>query len=145
LPRRPGLMNTDEAVLLLREAGLRVTPQRVAVLKALAAASHPTAEGILERILPEYPGTGLATVYNTLAALAARGRVLAIPSPEGRRYDLRTEAHQHVRCRRCGRVADLPEWPGEEWVRAVLPAGWSAEGWQVMVEGLCDACRRVAS
>lgn len=136
------MLASGDAAGLLRSSGLRATPQRIAVLKVLSMRSHPTAEEILEVLAPEHPGTSLATVYNTLSTLTEHGQVQAIGTTEGRRYDLRTDPHQHVYCRQCRRLADLPEWPGEQWIRLALPAGWEGGPWRLMVEGLCPECRR---
>ena len=125
----------------LRAAGLRVTPQRVAVLEALAASSHPTADDIYRQVAQHHPGIGLATIYNTLATLTERGQVLTVAAPDGRRYDLRTEEHQHIRCRRCGRWADLPAWNDRDWQARATPAGWAVDDWTLLAEGLCPVCR----
>jgi Fur family peroxide stress response transcriptional regulator len=124
----------------LRAAGLRVTPQRVAVLEALEACSHPTADEVYRRVAARYPQMGLATVYNTLAALARQGQVVAVNIAEGRRYDLRTDPHQHIRCRRCGRVDDLPPWEDPGWQAMAVPPGWAVERWTLLAEGVCPAC-----
>lgn len=137
-------MTRDEAVAKLRGAGLRVTPQRLAVLSALDHQSHPTAEEILSEVTQQFPGIGLATVYNIVSALTERGQALTLSGTGGRRYDLRIEPHQHIRCRQCGCLADLPEWvDGHAWSHSVVPEGWASEGVSVTVEGWCPVCRRV--
>jgi Fe2+ or Zn2+ uptake regulation protein len=130
-----------DGVVRLREAGLRVTPQRLAVLDALSRRSHPTADDIYRDIAPVYPGLGLATVYNTLSALAARGQVLVVDDRGGRRYDLHVTPHQHIRCRRCGMLADLPHWNDRQWIDGATPAGWAVERWTLMADGLCPDCQ----
>jgi Fe2+ or Zn2+ uptake regulation protein len=129
----------------LRQAGLRVTPQRLAVIEALQRFSHPTAEDIFRDVTARHPAVSFATVYNTLAVLEAHGSLTVIPTPDGRRYDLKVVPHQHIRCSRCGRLADLPEWGDRPWVEAVVPAGWAVDGWRLMVEGCCPACREGVS
>lgn len=137
-------MTTHEAVAKLRGAGLRVTPQRLAVLNALDHQSHPTAEDILGEVSAQFPGIGLATVYNVVSALTARGAALTVNGTGGRRYDLRTDPHQHIRCQQCGRLADLPEWvDSSAWSHSEVPEGWASDGVSVTVEGWCPACRRV--
>jgi Fe2+ or Zn2+ uptake regulation protein len=130
----------DDAVRL-REAGLRVTPQRLAVLDALSRHSHPTADDIYREVAPGHPGLGLATVYNTLSVLADRGQVLVVDDRSGRRYDLRVEPHQHIRCRSCGTLADLPHWDDRQWIDGAMPDGWAVDRWNLMAEGLCPDCR----
>ena len=131
----------DEGVRRLRQAGLRVTPQRLAVLEALERQSHPTADDIHRMVAAHHPGFGLATVYNTLATLEAHGQVQVVDDRQGRRYDLRMDPHQHIRCRHCGRIEDLPPWDHTLWLNDVTPAGWAVEAWTFVAEGLCPACR----
>jgi Fe2+ or Zn2+ uptake regulation protein len=119
---------------LLRDAGLRVTSQRLAVLDALSQASHPTADEIHHVVRLRHPGVGLATVYNTLAALETHGRVLVVEDRKGRRYDFRTDTHPHIRCRKCGAFADLA------WPEGTGPAGWQVESVLVTAEGICPRC-----
>jgi Fur family peroxide stress response transcriptional regulator len=133
----------EEPQSWLRQAGLRVTPQRLAVLEVLREASHPTAEDIFRAVTRRHPGVSFATVYNTLATLEAHGTVTVIATPEGRRYDTTVHPHQHIRCLRCGRIEDLPEWDGTGWVEATRPAGWRVDGWRLMVVGFCPACRGI--
>jgi Fur family peroxide stress response transcriptional regulator len=132
---------TQDSVRLLREAGLRVTPQRLAVLEALGGQSHPTADDIYRAVTAHFPGVGLATVYNTLAVLQEHDRVRVVEDRSGRRFDLRTEPHQHIRCRGCGAIEDLPHWDDRTWLVEVTPPGWAVEHWTFMAEGLCPACR----
>jgi Fur family peroxide stress response transcriptional regulator len=136
---------TRDPVQRLRAAGLRVTPQRVAVLEALDASSHPTADEVYRRVAARYPQMGLATVYNTLAALARHGQVVAVNMADGRRYDLRTDPHQHIRCRSCGRVDDLPPWDDPGWQATAVPTGWAVEQWTLLAEGVCPACATAAA
>lgn len=130
-----------DGVHLLRDAGLRVTPQRLAVLDALMEQSHPTADDIYRRVAARFPGFGLATVYNTLATLQAHGQLLVVDDRQGRRYDLRTEPHQHIRCRICGELEDLPPWDHRHWLQDVTPDGWAVEMWTFVAEGVCPACQ----
>ena len=120
-----------------RMAHLRVTPQRVAVLEALEAADHPTAEvlvGALRgRVSP-------ATVYNTLATLRARGMVAVIDGPGGRRYDPNLRPHPHLRCEGCGQVSDLPGGGAEAWAGIQVPPGWRPTGLSLVILGICPAC-----
>ena len=98
----------------LRQRGCRLTPQRLAILRAvLSSPEHPTAEQIYTQVREEFPMTSLATVYNTLDLLKEMGAVLEIGLGHGgMRYDgLRPEPHPHLICTQCHTIldADLPE------------------------------------
>lgn len=94
----------------LRERGCRLTPQRVAVLRILAASTgHPTVEQIHDQIKGQFPTTSLATVYKQVSLLKEMGEVLELSFPNaGTRYDGNNPLpHAHLICTRCGEIRDL--------------------------------------
>ena len=100
----------EQMVAKLRAQDCRITPQRVAVLKVLAASDrHPTAEQIHDQIVADFPTTSLATVYKTLALLKEVGEVQELRFGSGSsRYDgVQSQAHPHLVCTTCGEIVDL--------------------------------------
>ena len=97
---------------ILEDAGLRCTPQRLAVYDHLTRAEeHPTAEDIYRAVRAEMPRISLATVYKALEALVEVGVAARLPAAggdAGARYDARRDPHYHFRCLRTGTVHDLP-------------------------------------
>ena len=73
----------------LRERDFRITPQRLAILKILAASRrHPSVDEIYQEVRAEFPTTSLATVYKTIALLKELNEVLELGFPDGsNRYD----------------------------------------------------------
>src|SRR5947208_708492 len=98
---------TPDAARMLRERGLRVTPQRRAILEALGRDEHLSADDVHARATAAVPGISRGTVYATLAELSELGLVSAFGSPEPVRYELNVVPHQHFRCRQCGRLFDV--------------------------------------
>jgi len=99
-----------ELVARLRQQNCRLTPQRMAVLKVLAASKgHPSVEWIYEQIKPDFPTTSLATVYKTVTLLKEMGEVLELGFGDGgNRYDgNRPYPHPHLICTRCNTIEDL--------------------------------------
>jgi Fe2+ or Zn2+ uptake regulation protein len=98
--------------MILEGAGLRCTPQRLAVYDHLTRAEeHPTAEDIYRAVRAEVPRISLATVYKALEALVETGVAAKLPPVDGdagARYDARRDPHYHFRCLRTGTVHDLP-------------------------------------
>ena len=94
---------------LLRARGLRVTPQRRAILGAFShgADEHLSADEIHARAAAVVPELGRGTVYAALAELTELGLLAARGSPEPVRYETNTEPHQHFRCRLCLRLFDV--------------------------------------
>ena len=94
---------------LLHSRGQRSTPQRHVILRELRRRSHhATADEIRTAVRDELPGVSTPTVYATLELLVELGLARRIDTGLGAAlYDGRTEPHQHIVCRRCGRVDDL--------------------------------------
>jgi Fur family transcriptional regulator, peroxide stress response regulator len=97
---------------ILEDAGLRCTPQRLAVYDHLTRAEeHPTAEDLYRAVRSTIPRISLATVYKALEALVETGVAAKLPPVDGdagARYDARRDPHYHFRCLRTGMVHDLP-------------------------------------
>ena len=124
----------------LRQCGLRVTDQRLAVYDWLRQNPvHPTADVIWQALLPRYPNLSLTTVYNTVNALAEHGliRTVTIDRAE-QRFDGDVDDHGHFHCRLCGRITDFPIDPED--VKGMLRKGFIPEQCDVFVKGLCAAC-----
>ncbi|KUJ90415.1 MAG: Fur family transcriptional regulator, peroxide stress response regulator [Thermoanaerobacter sp.] len=101
----------EEAAALLKQKGLKVTPQRLAILNLLRnSKEHPTAETIYKKLASDFPTMSLATVYKTLEVLKNMGLIQELNVGEGSfRYDANTNSHPHVVCISCGKVEDLDE------------------------------------
>jgi Fur family transcriptional regulator, peroxide stress response regulator len=126
-----------------RVRGLRRTPQRLAVYRALAEdVSHPTADAVLSRVRETMPGVPPASVYRILDSLEREGLIRRVGTTDGiARYDANLTRHQHVVCRRCGRMTDL-QVPALASVRVAprtIP-GFVVEELDVRILGRCVRC-----
>ena len=130
----------------LREAELRLTPQRFAVLEYLSRAQgHPTADQIAAEINRRFPRASRATVYNTLAALREAGLVREVLLDDAvTRYESNVEPHHHFVCRACGRLEDVPPEAFKVPARIELEGGHEVEAVEVVLRGLCAACKQKA-
>ena len=99
----------DPIAINLRKIGLKITPQRQAILKLLKGnQTHPSAERIYSKILKKYPGISFATVYNTLSKLVEAGEIQGLDiDPNKKRFDPSTSLHYHFYCKVCGKVFDI--------------------------------------
>ncbi|HEX4353421.1 MAG TPA: Fur family transcriptional regulator, partial [Polyangiales bacterium] len=107
--RMPLIFATEQdAARALREAGLKATPQRLAVLRSLAGdETHPTAQELHERLAAEFPSLSVATIYNTLSALTRIGRCIPLELGGPVRFDPNVDAHDHAVCEQCGSIRDV--------------------------------------
>ena len=101
-------MVTDSAALL-RERGIQVTAQRLAVLRAVAGQPHITADAVAEVVRTEIGAISLQSVYDALGLLVSEGLIRRIqPSGSPARFEDRVgDNHHHLICRTCGRVVDV--------------------------------------
>jgi len=138
-------MNEKNLKQILQRAGLRLTPQRLAIYRLLTSTDrHPTAQMIYEALRPDFPSLSLATVYNTLETLVNLGVVNALGSAgdEAIHYDANTTPHVNLACIRCHQVIDLPSQHvqalGEE---VASNSGHRLVGARVLYYGLCPQCQ----
>ena len=122
---------------LLRARGLRVTPQRRAILGAFShgAEEHLSADEIHARAAAVVPELGRGTVYAALAELTELGLLAARGSPEPVRYETNTRPHQHFRCRLCLRLFDIALADP-----ALAADGFIVERFTITAEGVCAEC-----
>jgi Fe2+ or Zn2+ uptake regulation protein len=127
----------------LRERGLRVTPQRVLIHRALRELDrHVTADEVLAAVSERLPSASLPTVYSALDLLGELGMVRRVAAGSGAAlYDPRPDEHQHVVCRRCGRVEDLDvKVEAGAALRAARRHGYRPDDAELVVSGLCGDC-----
>jgi Fur family transcriptional regulator, peroxide stress response regulator len=105
-------LNHQDLRTIIENAGLRCTPQRLAVYDHLSQShQHPTAEDVFQSVRSQAPKISLATVYKALEALVQVGVATRLTTGLGgtrSRYDARRDLHYHFRCLRSGTVHDLP-------------------------------------
>jgi Fur family peroxide stress response transcriptional regulator len=139
MPKQAG-----NAEKILREHGARVTPQRVAILRAVeSTGSHPDADAVYRKVSREHPHISRDTVYRTLSMMEEKkiiGSVLFVGT--AKRYDPKTSRHHHLICIRCREIFDFS---AKEFDCLEPPS--SAIGsfdplrTTVHVEGICGKCR----
>ncbi len=129
-----------------KEIGLKLTPQRLAILNFLEGnTAHPSAEEIYKALSRSFPTMSLATVYNTLDSLKERGRLLELSiDPEKKRFDPNTKAHNHLICVRCKKIADIRETFDLGPVGDRVP-DFEILGHHIEFYGICSACKKAAA
>jgi Fe2+ or Zn2+ uptake regulation protein len=98
-----------DAAALLRQRGIQVTAQRLAVMRAVAAHPHSTTDAVAEAVRGAIGAISQQSVYDALTLLVAEGLVRRIqPCGSPARYEARVgDNHHHLICRICGRVVDV--------------------------------------
>ena len=141
-------MQTAELLLKrCRKEGLKATPQRLAVFKALEGnKSHPSAEDVYKIIRKDYPTVSLTTIYRTLETLVKMGELAELQLVKGfRNYDPDTSHHHHIVCTVCGRVEDVfMRCPEELELPEEIKRSFVVEDCRVIFYGKCDRCQNLA-
>lgn len=135
-------MLTDPAKLL-RERGLQVTAQRLAVLRAVAERPHCTADNVAEDVRAEIGAISKQAVYDALGMLAEKGLIRRIqPAGSPALYENRVgDNHHHVICRICGRTSDVDCAVGETpCLTAADDSGYQIDEAEVIYWGTCPEC-----
>lgn len=94
---------------LLKDFGLKATPQRVCILKILQKHEHPNMDKLYKEVKDKYPSISLATVYKNLNTMIECGLVVEvnIPNHKTSYYDIYEDPHIHIVCSRCSHIQDL--------------------------------------
>ena len=135
----------DEMITSLKEQGHRLTPQRMAVLKILAAdEGHPSVEQVYERVKVDFPMTSLATIYKTVTLLKEMGEVLELGFSDGsNRYDgNKPYPHPHLICTKCKNIVD-PEVAtlSELRQKVAQSTGYQIVSHRLDFFGICPQCQ----
>jgi len=127
-----------------REAGLKVTPQRIAIYRELLKTNeHPSAEMLYEKVKKVFPSISLDTVNRTLLTLNDIGVAFVVEgSGDAKRFDGGLEEHQHFKCVKCKRIIDFHHKPFDN-IRLPAPIAkrFTVLRKTVCVEGICDLCK----
>jgi len=100
-------MTIGDLQIRLKEAGLRITPQRIAVLETVIASNHPTADQLLIRIRNTYPSVATGTIYKILETFVNKGIIRKIETQSGvMRYDAILLKHHHLQDENDNRIED---------------------------------------
>lgn len=132
-----------EALDTLKKSGVRITPQRHAILEyIITSKSHPTADEIYKSLANNFPNMSVATVYNNLRVFLEVGLVKELTYGDASsRFDFVTHDHYHIICNDCGKIVDF-HYPGLEEVEhlAAHITGFKVDSHRLEVYGICPTC-----
>lgn len=129
---------------IAREKGYKLTPQRIAVFRALISRKdHPSADDLYQQVKKKYPMISLATIYKTLDVLKDIGLVSELGyREEGCRYDGNINLHANLVCLKCKSIKDLEVENLSKLEKSVAAkTGHSIIGSRVEFYGYCTDCK----
>ncbi len=124
---------------------LRMTNQREVIIEELKRLnSHPTADELYEIVRKRLPHISLATVYRNLEQLSEAGIIKKLEYPgRQKRFDGNTSEHSHIKCIKCGRIADVAVKPRSDLKDMIDDAmGFKVLEAKIDFTGLCPECQR---
>ncbi|WP_347861306.1 peroxide-responsive transcriptional repressor PerR [Salimicrobium sp. PL1-032A] len=138
----------QDAIDTLKQSGVRITPQRHAVLEYLIQTMiHPTADDIYKALEHKFPNMSVATVYNNLRVLKEIGLVRELTyGDSSSRFDCNTSDHYHAICESCGKIVDF-HYPRLDEVESLAEqvTGFHVSHHRMEVYGTCPQCRSKAA
>ncbi|WP_431816322.1 Fur family transcriptional regulator [Gordonia jacobaea] len=142
------MQDRQALVQQLREAGMRVTAPRLAVLEVLAEHPHSTADVVARGVREQLGAVSTQTIYDVLRSCTDNGLLRSIePAGSAVRYETRTaDNHHHLVCRTCGEIVDIDCVVGQ--APCLIPDddhGYSIDEAEVTFWGQCPSCRAAAS
>jgi len=140
----------EHALQKLKMTGIRMTPQRQAILTyLLESMTHPSADEIYRSLEPDFPNMSVATVYNNLKVFVEAGLVRELTYGDGAsRFDADMHDHYHVICDKCGTIVDyeFDHTPITDLEKEVEQnTGFAVRGHRMEIYGTCPACQEKTS
>ncbi|ALS74628.1 peroxide-responsive transcriptional repressor PerR [Planococcus sp. CP5-4] len=132
-----------DALDTLKSTGVRITPQRHAILEFMIhSTSHPTADDIYRALEKAFPNMSVATVYNNLRVFKKAGLVKELTyGDSSSRFDFVTHDHYHMICNECGKIVDF-HYPGLDEVEHLAShvTGFQVDYHRLEIYGTCRDC-----
>ncbi len=138
----------QDALDTLKTTGVRITPQRHAILEYLIQSmAHPTADEIYKALEGKFPNMSVATVYNNLRVFREVGLVKELTYGDASsRFDFVTNDHYHMICECCGKIVDF-HYPGLDEIEhfASQVTGFDVHSHRLEIYGTCPSCKEVTA
>jgi Fur family ferric uptake transcriptional regulator len=129
-------LKAEAAIGKMRGRGYKATPQRQAVLRALATEQHQS----IRELRRHCPQVGVVTVYRTLDLLSKLGIVRRMDLGDGPRYELAEDHHHHLICESCGDISEFEECPLDSERISLSSSDFEVRSHSIEVYGRCAAC-----
>ncbi len=142
------MKNINDSIVLLKEKckehNLKLTPQRIAIYEAIwDTKKHPSADHVYKKIKRKFQSISFDTVNRTLQTFSRIG-LLKVVEGQGdpKRFDPNLKKHHHVRCLKCGLIADFyyEEYDNIK-VPNIVKKQFTVIDKKVLIEGICADCR----
>jgi len=124
---------------LLENSSLKITPQRLAILKELQTKGHASIEEIYTSIKEIFPTISLATIYKNITAMQEENIISEITLFEKSKFEIKKAPHAHFICKKCGLVKDIPL---EELIKDEVDKKYPNSQKELYIYGICKECKK---
>lgn len=136
------MLDRENVIREFKRSGIRLTPQRRAILDYLAATDiHPRAHQIFREVQRTHPEISLATVYNTLKRLVDLGLLKMLEVEPDNRYETNLAQHINLICDICGKIQDMDGGLSINSEEVLHRFGFQVFDSRLEYHGVCSACR----
>ena len=127
---------------LLRESGLKVTPQRLGILSLMEHNGHMSVDDLYEEIKKLFPSISLATMYKNINAMMNSSTIIEVKIPKQKsRFEIVKEKHGHLLCQQCGDFSDIKV-DFEKIVRDIeMKSRYKLFETNLVLSGICPLCQ----
>jgi Fur family ferric uptake transcriptional regulator len=137
------MATTQGAIDLLRSRGMRMTPQRIAIVEEIMGTpGYLLPSSVIERVKVRVPGVSASTVYRTLERLEELGALAHVHLEHGLGYhQVSTDTHAHLTCSACGKEQEVSQAVLQQLERSVEGEhGFRPDFTHHPISGLCTSC-----
>ncbi|WP_200762981.1 Fur family transcriptional regulator [Nitrosophilus alvini] len=128
--------------VILKDYDLKVTPQRINILKIIDKEGHISIEDLYTQIKEFFPSISLATLYKNINTMCDTGLIKEIKIPHSKsKYELSKEDHSHLLCMKCGKVEDIKISADKFIQKAENLSGYKIENISILFKGVCPSCQ----
>ena len=127
---------------LLKESNLKITPQRLAILKELETKGHASIEEIYEDIKDFFPSISIATIYKNISALKDENIISEICLHQKPKFEITKEPHAHFICKICSKVVDVPF---SKILKEEIDKNYPDSQKELYIYGICEECKKSAT
>ena len=133
----------ETSIELLKEHRLKVTPQRLKILKMLETEGHLTIDRLYEGMRQEFPNVSLATIYKNINQMADSKLVLEVKIPGGKSvYEIIKAPHLHMVCDKCHKIEDIIVGTDSVIKAAEQASGYIVQESFITLRGICPDCQK---
>ena len=127
---------------LLKEYGLKVTPQRVAIVEELYLNGHINIDDLYKKLLAKFPSISLATIYKNINAMVEKVFLSEVKIPNNKSvFELVKTEHAHLVCSTCGSIEDITLNVKDVLEEASSQSKFKIDSTNLVLSGLCPTCK----